>query len=70
MSNGEHVNMATGTTGYTDTELVHRWLRAQRPLTKRIGGMYLWAKVAEDFCVGSTSAQVICRRHGFDPDTG
>lgn len=54
---------------YSDTELMWRWLRAQRPLTKRIGGTYLWSKVSEEFGIGSTSAQAICRRHGFDPDT-
>lgn len=53
---------------HTDDELVRRWLRAQRPLTKRIGGAFLWAKVSEEFCIGSTSAQQVCRRHGFDPD--
>lgn len=52
---------------HTDAELLRRWLRAQRPVKKH-GGTYLWAKVMEEFCIGSTSAQAVCRRHGFDPD--
>jgi hypothetical protein len=51
---------------HTDDELVRRWLRAQ-PKAKRFGE-YLWAKVSRAFCVGSTSAMDICKRHGFDPD--
>lgn len=51
---------------HTDDELMRRWLRAQ-PKAKR-WGEYLWAKVSRAFCVGSTSAQDICKRHGFDPD--
>lgn len=53
---------------HSDSELVHRWLRAQRPLIKRIGGTFLWAKVSEEFGIGSTSAHDVCRRHGYDPD--
>lgn len=51
---------------HSDQELVTRWLRAQRAAKR--GGVPLWAKVSEQFCVGSTSAQQICRRHGDDPD--
>jgi hypothetical protein len=51
---------------HSDAELVQRWLRAQRPAKR--GGAFLWAKVARQFCVGSTSATQICKRHGFDPD--
>lgn len=52
---------------FTDTHLIQRWLYAhnQKP---RKGGMALWAKVCEEFCVGSTVAQEICRRNGYDPD--
>jgi len=53
---------------HTDAELMCRWLRAQRPVTKH-GGTVLWFKVSEEFCIGSTSAQDVCRRHGFDPDS-
>ncbi len=53
---------------HTDAELVRRWLHSQRPITKRPGGMPLWARVEYDFAVGSTSAKEICRRHGYDPD--
>lgn len=52
---------------HSDQELMQRWLRAQ-PLAKR-GGMFLWSKVGEQFCIGSTSATQVCRRHGFEPDT-
>lgn len=53
---------------HTDDELIRRWLRAQRPLIKNNGGMFLWAKVSDAFCIGSTSARDVCTRHGFDPD--
>lgn len=51
---------------HSDTELVQRWLRSQRPAKWR--GTFLFAKVEQQFCVGSTSAYDICRRHGFDPE--
>ena len=53
---------------HTDTELVQRWLRVQQLSKKPGNGTFLWAKVSEEFCIGSTSAQNICRRHGYDPD--
>lgn len=53
---------------HSDAELVQRWLRAQKP-ARRVGtGMVLWGKVSHVFCIGSTSAKDVCRRHGFDPD--
>lgn len=51
---------------HSDTELVQRWLRSQK-LAKR-GGTYLASKVQRSFSIGRTSAQDICKRHGFDPD--
>lgn len=29
-----------------------------------------WAKVRDEFCIGSTSAGALCRWAGYDPDTG
>lgn len=52
---------------HTDDELIRRWLRAQKPAKR--GGTFLWARVVEQFCIGSTSATDVCRRHGFEPDT-
>lgn len=51
---------------HSDTALIHRWL-CNRRLAKRFGTP-LSAIVSEVFAVGSTSANQICRRHGFDPD--
>jgi hypothetical protein len=53
-------------TEYSDAELVRRWLHSQREAKQR--GIYLWVKVSQVFCVGSTSAKGICTRHGYDPD--
>jgi len=55
---------------HSDSELVRRWLRAQQAV-KQPGkgrGVFLWARVSEQFCVGSTSARDVCNRHGFHPD--
>lgn len=52
-------------------ELVKRFLRGFQPAGKSNGvqrGEYLWAKVMECFWLGSTMAQELCRKHGFDPD--
>lgn len=57
---------------YSTNELVYRAIyalasRYRRKSPKRRG--YFWADVGDIFCVGSTSATVICRFYGFDPDT-
>lgn len=52
---------------HSDTELVQRWLRNLKPASRRYGHP-MWCIVTEVFCVGSTSAKNICKRHGFDPD--
>lgn len=67
-SNDRRLSGADSHPTHSDAELIRRWLNSQRPLTKRTGGTFLWAKVKECFAVGSTSAQEICRRHGYDPD--
>lgn len=54
---------------HTDDELIRRWLRAQLPVRRPGRGTFLWARVSEQFCIGSTSAKDICLRHGFEPDT-
>ena len=51
---------------HSDSELVRRWLKSQRPAKR--GGTYLASKVQRQFSVGRTSARAICARHGFDPD--
>jgi hypothetical protein len=54
---------------HSDAELVRRWMYSQVQRSPTRGrGIYLWAKISEVFSVGSTSAQEICRRHGYDPD--
>lgn len=45
-------------------ELVKRAIRSLKP--KR--GLYLWCEVMKTFGLGSTFAQQLCRKHGFDPD--
>jgi len=52
---------------HTDGELVRRWLYSQRKAKR--GGTYLASKVQRTFGIGRTSAQEICRRHGYDPDS-
>jgi hypothetical protein len=54
---------------HIDAELVRRWLYAQSQNKAKRGGTFLWAKVSEEFCIGSTSAQQVCLRHGYEPDT-
>lgn len=51
---------------HTDDELVRRWLNSQQEAKR--GGTFLWARVSEVFCIGSTSATDVCRRHGYEPD--
>ncbi len=67
MSSEQRLDGADRHVLHNDDELIRRWLRAQRPVTKH-GGTFLWAKVSEEFCIGSTSAKGVCLRHGFDPD--
>lgn len=55
--------------GYTDSDLMQRWMRQEVRNPAKRGGIQLWAKVSERFCIGSTSAREVCRRHGVTPDT-
>lgn len=48
-----------------DAMLVKRFLRGFR---ESASGEPLWSRVSISFGVGSTRAEHICRRHGFDPD--
>lgn len=50
----------------TDNELVHRILAGYRPAVKY--GTYMWARVKEEFGLGSMYAKELCLRHGFNPD--
>lgn len=42
----------------------------RRLLTKRQQRRPTWALVSDLFGVGSTTAHVMCKRAGFDPDSG
>jgi hypothetical protein len=53
---------------HSDAELVRRWLYAQNSRPAMRYGVPLWSKVADHFCIGSTSAMDVCRRHGYSPD--
>lgn len=53
---------------HTDSELMRRWLYAQNTRRAMRYGVPLWSKVSEVFCIGSTSAANVCKRHGYDPD--
>lgn len=51
-----------------DSELVRRAV-AHAMKAKRVGKP-AWASVMEVFVLGSTFAEQLCRRCGFDPETG
>lgn len=53
---------------HSDNELIQRWLRSQQRALGGGTGIELWAKVRDQFSIGSTSAKSVCVRHGFDPD--
>lgn len=56
---------------HSDSELMRRWFVAQlnSRISRTLGrGIPLWSKVSEVFCIGSTSAKEVCKRHGCDPD--
>lgn len=46
-----------------DTELLRRALRFSRRGRKEVR----WSRVSDRFALGSTFAQQLCRRFGFDP---
>jgi len=48
----------------TDAELVQRAVHNARPKK----GIPKWRAVADTFALGSTFAQQLCERFGFDPD--
>lgn len=56
-----------------DAELIRRAIDALRPLVPlaplaRGRTVPLWSKVSVRFCLGSTYAEQLCVRFGFDPD--
>lgn len=53
---------------HTDGELVRRRLYALNTRRAMRYGVPLWSRVADEFCIGSTSAWHVCKRHGYDPD--
>lgn len=50
----------------TDEKLVERAVRGARSPDKRTSPR--WVAVMDTLAVGSTVAQSLCRRFGFDPD--
>lgn len=64
----EAVPLSSALSGYSDTDLMYRWLNQQYQRQAKRGGIPLWHKVEQQFCVGSTSAKDACTRHGFSPD--
>lgn len=54
---------------HSDTALLERWFAAQRLVRPEgRGGHPRWHVVSETFCIGSTAAAQVCRRHKVDPD--
>ena len=51
----------------SDAELLGRAVRECRHGRGR-HKRYLWARVMDQFALGSTYAQQLCRRYGLDPD--
>lgn len=53
-----------------DMELIRRVISGQRRIARTTRGrtIPLWSKVGDRFCLGSTYAQQLCRRFGYDPD--
>lgn len=68
MSTNQVLDGADRHVHHPDDELMRRWLRAQKPSLRPGLGTFLWSRVSEQFCIGSTSAKDVCMRHGFDPD--
>lgn len=54
---------------HTDEELLRRAVRACRSNNYRKNFLHLrWVAVMDNFSLGSTSAQALCRRFDLDPD--
>lgn len=52
-----------------DAELIRRVIDgAAFRLVRRGRAKPLWSVVGDRFCLGSTYAQQLCRRFGYDPD--
>jgi hypothetical protein len=62
---GEGKEAVTQTTEIPDAELVARAIASSR---SRSQSKQRWVAVMHIFCLGSTSAQALCKRFGFDPD--
>jgi hypothetical protein len=51
-----------------DVELIRRAIGSIRTIKRPGAGVPRWSVVARQFCLGSTFAAELCRRHGFDPE--
>lgn len=51
-----------------DADLIGRVMNNIASKGARTGGQPMWATVADRFCLGSTYANQLCERYGFDPD--
>lgn len=56
------------TPGVNDHELLGRVVKCKRLATKSRHGSKRWVVIMNRFMVGSTYAQALCIRFGFDPD--
>jgi hypothetical protein len=58
----------TSVNDIADSELVRRVVAAAaQACIKRTGGIPLWSKVGQLFCLGSGYSAQLCRRYGYDP---